>query len=213
MRQSAVRQKDPEILTLEEMTAVFSHIDSHAIRVMVAVAATTAFRRSEIRGLRWEDIDFEKLLVRLTRGLVGKHETNLKTKASRKPVPIIPELVALLKVWRENTPYPLPGDWVFASPFTQGKRPYWCDSALKDHVRPAVKAAGITKHVGWHTFRHSLGSLLGQQGENVKVVQELLRHANSRITLDVYQQADEVAKRSAVSTMSGLFVVPPGKAA
>ena len=109
----------------------------------------------------------------------------LKTKASRKGVPMSPELAELLEDWRTQTPYPLDQDWVFASPFTQGQRPYWPESVLKDHVRPAAKKAGITKHVGWHTFRHSVGSHLGQAGENVKVVQELLRHASSRITQDV----------------------------
>ena len=73
--------------------------------------------------------------------------------------------------------------------FTNGKRPYWPDSALKDHVKPAAIEAGITKRVTWHTFRHSLASLLGQQGEEVKTVQELLRHATSRITLDITSKA------------------------
>jgi site-specific recombinase XerD len=36
-----------------------------------------------------------------------------------------------------------------------------------------------------YTFRHSFGTLLKANGEDVKMVQELLRHANSRITLDV----------------------------
>jgi site-specific recombinase XerD len=80
---------------------------------------------------------------------------------------------------------------------------------LKDHVRPAAVKAGIAKTIGWHTFRHSVGSLLGQRGENVKVVQELLRHPSSKITQDVYQQADQAAKRSALNHMSGIFVVPP----
>ena len=98
------------------------------------------------------------------------------------------------------------GDWVFASPFTNGKRPYWPDSALQDHVQPAARAAGITKRVGWHTFRHSLATLLGQRKEDLKTVQELLRHANSRITFEVYQQAGNDQKRNALSSMSGLFL-------
>jgi hypothetical protein len=40
-----------------------------------------------------------------------------------------------------------------------------------------------------------------------KVIQELLRHASSRIISDVYQQGHTVAKRSALSRFSGLFVV------
>ncbi len=59
------------------------------------------------------------------------------------------------------------------------------------------EVAGIKKRVGWHTFRHSYSSLLVANGENVKVVQELMRHASSRFTLDVYSQARKREKRHA----------------
>ena len=118
---------------------------------------------------------------------------------------MLPALAVALLVWRDHTPYNQDDDWVFASPFTNGKRPYWPDSALKDHIKPAVVAAGIKKRVAWHTFRHSLASFLGQQGEGVKTVQELLRHATSRITLDTYQQGSTEAKRTALSRVAGIF--------
>ena len=54
----------------------------------------------------------------------------------------------------------------------------------------------LTKRVGWRTFRHTYSTLL-RNGEDIKVVQELLRHANSRITMDVYTQALSPAKREA----------------
>jgi len=60
---------------------------------------------------------------------------------------------------------------------------------MKRHIQPVARANGINKKIGWHTFRHSFGTLLKVNGEDVKTVQELLRHANSRITLDVYTQA------------------------
>lgn len=52
------------------------------------------------------------------------------------------------------------------------------------HVRLPPAKAKITKWIGRHSFRHSLASHLGQQGEDVKGVEELLHHANSRITWD-----------------------------
>jgi integrase len=213
VRQSAKRQKEPDILSVAELVAVLSNIESPAIFTMVLVAGATALRRSEILGLRWQDVDFENLMFHPKRGVVRKHHTKMKSNASRKPVAILSELAQALLTWQRQTLYPMPTDWVFASPFTNGKRPLWPDTALKNHIRPAVKAAGIKgKTVGWHTFRHSLGSLLGTEGENIKVVQEILRHANSRITIDVYQQADSKSKRAALSHMSGIFVVNPPKA-
>jgi integrase len=70
-----------------------------------------------------------------------------------------------------------------------------------------VKRLGITKKVGWHTWRHSLATLLASKGESVKVTQELLRHSNARITLDVYQEADTAAKRAAQRHTKSLFLV------
>jgi integrase len=63
--------------------------------------------------------------------------------------------------------------------------------------KPAVKPAQITKRASFHTFRHTYTTLLTQNNEEVKVVQELLRHANSRITLDLYAQAGMTGNREA----------------
>ena len=63
--------------------------------------------------------------------------------------------------------------------------------------KPAAKSAEISKRVGFHTFRHTYTTLLTQNNEDVKVVQELLRHASSRVTLDLYAQAGMPEKRLA----------------
>lgn len=209
VRQGASSLREPDTLTLAEIRAILFGMESAAVRMMVAVAAASGLRRSEIRGLKWKDWDLKNLLFNLRQGVVRKHQTKLKTKASRKSLPIFPKLAAALTEWRKQTPYKQDEDWVFASPYTEGKRPYWPESALKDHIRPAADRAKITKQVGWHTFRHSLASLLGDKREETKVVQEILRHASSRITVDLYQHGNLEAKRSALTQASGIFVVPP----
>jgi integrase len=208
VRQSAKRLREPDILTVDELKAIISRVDPPAIRVMVMVAGSSALRRSEIRGLKWSDVDLEGLWFHLKRGVVRKHLTHMKTEASRKGLPMLPELAEALAHWRTETPYPRDADWVFASPYTNGERPYWAESAMQDHIRPAARAAGIHKHIAWHTFRHSLGTIWKTNREDVKTIRELLRHANSRISLDVYTQRDIQAKRSALSQVSGIFVVP-----
>jgi integrase len=68
---------------------------------------------------------------------------------------------------------------------------------LSKIIRLAAVRAGIKKRIGWHTFRHTYSSTLIANGENVKVVQELMRHASSRFTLEVYTQAKAQAKAKA----------------
>jgi integrase len=190
------------------MFAIITNINQPAIRMWVGLSAATAFRRSEARGLKWEDLDFEGLWFHPKRGLVGKDLTQMKTETSHERVEMAEELAEALLAWRSVTPYPLDSDWVFASPFTGGTRPYWADSALKDHVRPAaIKAGIINKVIGWHTFRRSLATLMSNGGADKKVVQELLRHASGKMT-EFYIQGDSKAKRLALSQVSGLFAVP-----
>ena len=87
-----------------------------------------------------------------------------------------------------------------------GKQPYWPDNLMKRHIRSVARANGINKSIGWHTFRHTFGTLLKANGEDVKTVQELLRHANSRITLEVYTQAVTANKRAAQSKVVKMMV-------
>ena len=98
---------------------------------------------------------------------------------------------------RLASPFNQDHDWIFASPEMQGKQPYWPENLLRRHIRPAAKRCGTKKPIGWHTFRHSYATHLKANGEDIKVVQEALRHANSRITLDTYAQALTPAKREA----------------
>src|SRR5437899_9109463 len=62
-------------------------------------------------------------------------------------------------------------------------------SIMRNLIRPAAVELGIAEHIGWHTFRHTYSSLLRANGADIKVMQELLRHASSRVTLDTYTQA------------------------
>ncbi len=81
-------------------------------------------------------------------------------------------------------------DWIFASPAKKGKQPYWPNSIYRVCLKPILKDdLKIKEPVGWHTLRHSLGTLMNENGENVKTIQETLRHATFKVTMDVYTQA------------------------
>lgn len=98
-----------------------------------------------------------------------------------------------------------PEDLIFASMKKKGKQPYWPDTILTRCIRPAAIRAGITKRIGWHTFRHTFATLLKGNKEEVKVVQELMRHASARMTLDVYAQAVTPEKRRAQSRVAAML--------
>ena len=209
VRQSAKRLRTPDVLDVDETKALLSELED-PFWTMVFLAATTGLRVSELLGLKWKDISFDTLEIHLSRAIVDGVVGDMKTEASRKPLALDSALAEVLVDWRGRTPYSRDEDWVFASPEKLGQQPYWPDSALRKAVRPAAVRAGIVKHIGWHTFRHSFATLLKANGEDVKVVQESLRHANSRITLDVYTQGLMPTKRQAQGRVVKSLLAPNG---
>jgi integrase len=205
VRQSAKREKVPDVLELAELQLLLSKLSVRE-RTLALLDAATGLRVSELLALRWQDVDFENLELKVTRSIWHQVVGDCKTEASAKPVPMDSYMAEDLLRWRRQSPYPMAEDWVFASPTVGGKQPYWPDNLMKRYIKPVARKAGITKNIGWHTFRHSFGTLLKANGEDVKTVQELLRHANSRITLDVYTQAVNSNKRAAQSKVVRMMV-------
>ena len=78
---------------------------------------------------------------------------------------------------------------------------------MRKVIRPIATQVGITKPIGWHTFRHTYSTLLRAARVDIKVMQELLRHASSRVTMDTYTQAVTAQKREAQSGVVRLFRV------
>jgi len=77
-----------------------------------------------------------------------------------------------------------------------GKQPIWPNSALEDHIRPAANRAGITKRIDWRTLRHTFGTLLKANGEDVATMQALMRRKRQRHHEHVRSGCDP-AKRKA----------------
>ena len=194
VRQATQRAKQPVVLTNAEITALLAELGEPA-RTAVFVALATGLRVSELLALQWQDIDFSNNTITPTRGIVDNVVGGLKTVSSAAPVPASQEVTDTLARWHEVTLYKTPADWVFPSPKMGGKQPYWQDSLMRKVVWPAAKRAGITKRIGWHTFRRSLATLLIDVGAPVKLTQEIMRHANSRVTLELYQQVSMTAKQ------------------
>ena len=200
VRQSSKRQKTPDVLTPEEIAAILKQM-SGPLRAMIELDAFTGLRRGELIGLRWEDVDFENLVLHVRRSVVAMVEGVFKTESSQKDVPLDAQLAESLSDWRQHSAFTARTDWVFASPHKKGTQPYWPGTLWRYHGRPAVKRAAVNKHVSYHTFRHTFGTLLNANGENAKVVQELLRHASMKVTTDVYMQAVNTQKREAQSKL------------
>ena len=198
VRQTAASEVTHTILTVEQVVHILSSL-REPCRTMAFLDAATGLRVSELLTLKWKDINFDTLEINIRRAIVYGVIGRCKSKASKKPIPLDPFLAEVLWKWRLTTPYNQAEDWVFASPRKKGQKPYLPGMLIRWHLRPAAKSAGVQGNIGWHTFRRTVATLLVANGEDVKTVQESLRHANSKVTLDLYAQAVTPAKRKAQS--------------
>lgn len=205
VRQSAKRSKIPTILSVEEIQRLFSYL-REPCRTAVILDAVSGLRVGELLGLKWEDAKFDQLELNVTRSVSRQVVTPCKTEVSRKPIPMHPEIAEMLCRWKLAAPYNKPSDWIFASPHKAGIQPYWPGSLFRAHVKPALLKAGISSKVGWHTLRHSLGTLMKANGEDLKTIQELLRHATFKVTADTYTQAVTPVKREAQAKIAKLIL-------
>ena len=201
VRQSSKRIRIPDILEVAELQAIVADLELRE-RVLVFVDMATGLRRGELAGLKWFDFDFEALDANVQRSVVDQIVGRCKTEASQKRIPLDPYTAADLLAWYEMTPYRSPDDFAFAASSNRagkkkGKQPIWLSTVMRYHIQPVVRRLGITKKVSWHTFRRTYTTLLHANGEDVKVVQELLRHSSAKVTMDVYAQAQMPAKRAA----------------
>jgi len=122
VRQSSKRQRIPEWLEPEELSALLSQLD-RCFRVMVFLDAATGLRRSELLALKWGGIEFEHQQIKVRRSIYRNVVGNCKIETSKKPVPMDPILAAELWAWKQHSSYNQPYDWVAAEADAFHRRP------------------------------------------------------------------------------------------
>jgi integrase len=204
------RQAEPRILAASEIQSLIAALRTEPHRTMVVTALSTGLRCSELFALKWLDFDWDGLAMLVQRAIVDGVVGDVKTKYSQSGLPLDPVLAEMLFNWKSASEFGEQGDWVFASPSKAGESPLRPTAVLENYIKPAALRAGLGSDIGWHTFRHTYSSTLRQLGVDLKVQQELLRHADVRTTMNVYTQAVSEQKRAAHSRV--VRMVLPWKA-
>ena len=161
-------------------------------RPLLVTAALTGLRASELRGLRWEDVDLKRAELRVRQradryGVLGRP----KSRAGQRVIPLGPMVVNTLRIWRLVSPS---RELVFAS-----RTGHILDHAslLRRTLEPAQIKAGVVTADGkpkytMHALRHFYASWCinrrvdGGLELPAKVVQQRLGHASIVMTLDTY---------------------------
>jgi len=177
-------------------------------RTMVALSIATGLRCSELFALKWGDFDWANATMFVKRAIVDGVVDDVKTKYSKAGLPLDPALAEMMLGWKAQSKFKNDEDWVFASWRTLGRKPFRSTAVLENIIKPAAQRAGLGL-IGWHTFRHTFSTLLRGNGEDLKVQQELMRHADIRTTMNLYTQANTDKKRQAHGRIVQMVLAPP----
>jgi Periplasmic sensor domain/Phage integrase family len=173
---------------------VASTFQAQPAYTIVALAALSGLRRSELRGLLWENYDSTEIAV--TRSVWEGYVNEPKTKKSKAPVPVIPALAKILDAYRAHCGNPTSGVMFASSKGT----PLNLNNVLNRSILPALRKAGCEWH-GWHAFRRGLGSNLAELGVEDLTIQRILRHASVGVTRQHYIKVRDAKVNAAMELL------------
>jgi integrase len=202
---AATRQKEPIILTMAEFRGLLEEVTKEPYKTMILLAGCLGLRISEVLGLRWLDFDWLKSEVRIERAVVDGRTDDVKTKASRKRLPLDEALTVSLKSWKLQSEFAADSDYVFASSTMLGRQPLHGYTAQREVLKPAAIRAGL-RPIGWHSLRHSYRTWLDETGAPISVQKELMRHSTIVMTMDGYGRGVASANREANSRLVGALL-------
>jgi integron integrase len=197
----------PVVLGRNEIAGVIGNLDGSK-RLMAGLLYGCGLRLMECLRLRVKDIDLARneiivragkgdrdrrtMLPRALKGDLAEHLGRVRTlhEADRRRDAGWVELPHALHRKYPNAGHELGWQWVFPAvrQYTDPesghrRRHHFHESALQRAVHEAVRRAGIVKHAGCHTFRHSFATHLLEDGYDIRTVQELLGHRDVRTTM------------------------------
>ena len=150
-------------------------------RLIITMAGLAGLRQGELRGLKWKCVDFDKGEVLVRQQFTSGKFSTLKSKTSRRTVPLGAEVVKNLREHKMASKWKKPDDLVF--PSTKGT-----PCGLKYLVgawKDALRKAKLSERP-FHSLRHTYASGMLRNNVNVKVASVLMGHASVSITLDTY---------------------------
>lgn len=189
-----------EVLSVEEAARLLEAAPGLKYKAALGVAYGAGLRVSEVAHLKIDDIDSQRMLIRVEQGKGGKDRNAM----------LSPHLLALLRLWwREGKRRGVmfPHGWLF--PGRSYTDPI-STRQLHRAVQEAAEVAGIRKRVGPHTLRHSFATHLLEQDVDIRIIQVLLGHSKIDTTA-IYTKVSTRTIQAVSSPLDRLMTLMEGQ--
>jgi integrase len=190
-----------------QLGQLLTSLESHRLYAYFALLVFTGLREAEAFALRWDDIDWERGILHVERGLIripggGYRMGPLKTKGSRRRVKLVPTLLDALKEHGERQKFEKRGkDWLEPDLIFTGLLGQPLESAGVGRTLRAVTDALGLPHVRVHDLRHSFATIASEGKVQPQNLQRILGHSDLGTTYGIYAAAMETMQDDAVSSV------------
>ena len=203
--------------TQDQVNELLRKIQGDIIAPIVELTVLYGMRRSEVLGLKWSSIDFERGTISILSTRVRFSEVVCKDKtknnSSRRTYPMTKEVSKTLKrIRKEQMEYQLlhgetyqKSEYVFTWP---DGRPYNPDFVTR-HFATFLKKNNLP-HIRFHDLRHTTASLLLSKGYQLKDIQEWLGHSDIGTTGNIYGHLAYENKKDMAQKMCSFLEVSKG---
>jgi integrase len=217
----AEEHKEPRVMTVKEQKQFLEYSKDSYLHDMFELALATGMRSGELRGLEWKNVDFANKVIHVYRTLVyvnnDYHLDTPKTASSRRDIPMLDNVVALLKQRKKKQAEDrlLLGDkWrskeglenlVFT---TETGYPINRDMLKQEVNRVVARIQAEHKefaHITPHTFRHTFATRCIENGMPPQVLKTLLGHSKLSMTMDLYSHVLPNTKAAEIQRIANLF--------
>ena len=210
-----VENKEAPVLDEVETRHLIECLNGEPLKYQVAIMLIlyTGFRRSEICALNWDDIDFNNGTVNMEKGLLytprkGIYEDTPKSEHSRRIVKIPPDMLTLLKHYKEEQyrNRMLLGDqWKECNKIITANKggPIHPDTLTSWYRKFKLKYGLPDSHP--HTLRHSSATLLIAGGVDIATVSNRLGHSKKSTTMNIYAHAIRSADAIAAEKLQNIL--------
>lgn len=192
-----------------KLLRILSEADETRFTVAVYIAYYTGMRRGEVCALMWDDVDFAKDMIRVTRAIGAASAEYVKAPKtdSMRTVPLCANLKRVLLSWRTRYPQDVTGMYLLGEPVPGNRWPspgnvtkewrFFCDMH---------KLGRYTFHALRHTFAQAL---LVEERVDPVTVAAILGHADVSVTLNTYSAPDEGQKLAAIPVIDAIGAAAP----
>lgn len=175
------KEKELPVLAPDEIKELLYAVSHQKYKTLFHLAIFTGARQGELLGLYWSDIKWRQKQIHIQRTFNKGQWYKPKSKTSNRRIDIGPALLKVLKEWKIAC-QPSKLNLVFPNEIGQ---PMDAKNMVNRHFKPALINAKI-KPIRFHDIRHTFASLLIDQNENPKYIQEQLGHSSIQMTFDIY---------------------------